>query len=49
LRPKIEAICRDNFRGLLEDAKTSNKTPTELVYERTENMVYSGADFDEML
>jgi glutamate dehydrogenase/leucine dehydrogenase len=49
LRPKIEAICRDNFRGLLEDAKTSNKTPTELVYERTENMVYSGADFDEIL
>jgi leucine dehydrogenase len=49
LRPKIEAVCRDNFRRLLEEAKTSNKTPTELVYERTENMVYFGADIDETL
>ena len=49
LRPKIEAVCRDNFRALLEQAKVANKTPTELVYERTENIVYLGADFDETL
>lgn len=49
LRPKIESVCRDDFRRLLEDAKTANKTPTELVYERTENKVYFGADLDETL
>ncbi|MFO7773170.1 MAG: Glu/Leu/Phe/Val dehydrogenase dimerization domain-containing protein [Dehalococcoidia bacterium] len=49
LRPKIEAVCRDNLRRLLEEAKTANKTPTELVYERTENMVYFGADFEDTL
>jgi glutamate dehydrogenase/leucine dehydrogenase len=49
LKRKIEAVCRDNFRRLLEEAKTANKTPTELVYERTENMVQCGTDFDETL
>jgi len=49
LRPKIEAVCRDNFRALLEQAKTGDKTPTELVYERTESMVYFGANFNETL
>ena len=49
LRPKIEAVCKHNFCRLLEEAKAADKTPTELVYERTENTVYFGADFDETL
>jgi glutamate dehydrogenase/leucine dehydrogenase len=49
LRPKIEAVCKRNFRKLLEEARAANKTPTELVYEQTEGAVYSGADFDETL
>ncbi|MGQ9546618.1 MAG: Glu/Leu/Phe/Val dehydrogenase dimerization domain-containing protein [Dehalococcoidia bacterium] len=49
LKPKIEAVCKHNFRRLLEEARAANKTPTELVYERTERMVYFGANFDETL
>jgi glutamate dehydrogenase/leucine dehydrogenase len=49
LRPKIEAVCKDNFRRLLEEAKTANKTPTEFAYEQIERMVYFGANFDETL
>jgi len=43
LNPKIELTCRTNFRRLLEEAKKKRKTPTELVYEQVEDMVYSGA------
>ena len=49
LKPKIERICRDNFRQLLEEAKATGKTPTELAYEKVEEMVYSGAEFSEKL
>ena len=49
LKPKIEKICRDNFRQLLEEAKATGKTPTELAYEKVEEMVYSGAEFSEKL
>jgi len=41
LNPKIELPCRTNFRKLLEEAKKGGKTPTELVYEKVEKMVYS--------
>jgi len=40
LNPKIELPCRTNFRKLLEEAKEKGKTPTELVYEKVEKMVY---------
>ncbi len=49
LKPRIELVCKDNFRRLLEVAKTTGKTPTELVYEEAEDMVYSGAEFSEKL
>ena len=42
LKPKIELPCRTHFRELLEQAKETGKTPTELVYEKVEKMVYSG-------
>jgi glutamate dehydrogenase/leucine dehydrogenase len=41
LNPKIELPCRTNFRKLLEEAREKGKTPTELVYEKVEAMVYS--------
>lgn len=42
LKPRIELACRTNFRKLLEEARETGKTPTELVYEKVEAMVYSG-------
>ena len=45
LKPKIELACRTNFRKLLEEAREMGKTPTELVYEKVEAMVYSGSRF----
>jgi len=45
LKPKIELPCRTNFRNLLEEARETGKTPTELVYEKVEAMVYSAAGF----
>jgi len=42
LRPRIELACRTNFRKLLEEARQTGKTPTELVYEKVEKMVYGG-------
>ncbi|MBW1690761.1 MAG: hypothetical protein JRJ70_08450 [Deltaproteobacteria bacterium] len=41
LNPKIELPCRTNFRRLLEEAMEKGTTPTELVYEKVEKMVYS--------
>ncbi|GAI05414.1 unnamed protein product, partial [marine sediment metagenome] len=45
LKPKIELPCCINFRKLLDEARETGKTPTELVYEKVEAMVYSGAGF----
>lgn len=42
LNPKIELTCRTNFRKLLKEAQEKRKTPTELVYEKVEDMVYGG-------
>jgi glutamate dehydrogenase/leucine dehydrogenase len=41
LKPKIELVCRDNFRKLLEEARETGKPPTVLVYEKVEAMIYS--------
>jgi leucine dehydrogenase len=49
IKPRIELVCRDNLRKLLNEAKRTGRTPTELVYEKIENMVYSGAEFSEAL
>jgi hypothetical protein len=49
VKPRIELVCRDNLRKLLEEAKRTGKTPTELVYKKVEDMVYSGAEFSEAL
>jgi len=40
LKPKIELPCRTYFREFLEQAKNTGKTPTELIYEKVEKMVY---------
>jgi len=42
LKPKIELPCRTHFREFLEQARKTGKTPTELVYEKVEKMVYGG-------
>ena len=44
LKPKIELVCRDNFRKLLEEARETGKPPTVLVYEKVEAMIYSEAE-----
>ncbi len=40
LNPRIELACRTKFRKLLEEAREKGATPTELVYEKVEKMVY---------
>lgn len=45
LKPKIELSCCTNFRKLLEEARETGRIATELVYEKVEAMVYSGAGF----
>jgi len=47
LKPKIELPCRTHFRELLEQARKTGKTPTELVYEKVEKMVYSGRELSQ--
>lgn len=42
LKPKIELPCRTNLRSILEEAKQTGRTPTELAYEKVEQMVYAG-------
>jgi len=42
LKPKIELPCRTHFREFLEQARKTGKTPTELVYDKVEKMVYGG-------
>jgi glutamate dehydrogenase/leucine dehydrogenase len=49
IEPRIESICRDNLRKLLDEAKRASKTPTELLYDKVENIVYSGVQFNEFL
>ena len=49
IKPRIELVCRDNLRKLLEEAKRTGKTPTELVYDKVEDLVYSGVEFSEAL
>jgi len=49
IRPRIELICRDNLRKLLDEAKKVDKTPTELIYAKVEDAIYSGISFGELL
>jgi len=49
IRPRIEQVCGSNLRQLLEEARITGKTPTELAYEQVEDMVYSGVEFSEAL
>ena len=41
IKPKIEAVCRDNLRKLFDKAKGGGKTPTELAYESVGSAVYN--------
>jgi glutamate dehydrogenase/leucine dehydrogenase len=49
IKPRIELVCGENLRKLLEEAKRTGKTPTELAYEKVEHLVYSGVEFGEEL
>jgi leucine dehydrogenase len=49
VKPRIELICRDNLRKLLDEAKRVNKIPTELIYGKVEDTIYSGNSFGELL
>jgi glutamate dehydrogenase/leucine dehydrogenase len=49
IKPRIELTCRDNLRKLLDEAKRVNKTPTELIYDKVENAIYSGTPVSELL
>jgi len=37
------------MRKLFDEAKRMGKTPTELVYDKVEDAIYSGISFSEML
>jgi glutamate dehydrogenase/leucine dehydrogenase len=49
IKPRIESVCRDNLRKLLDEAKRVDKTPTELIYDKVEDAIYSGVSFSELL
>ena len=49
IKPRIELICRDNLRKLLDEAKAVDKTPTELIYDKVEYAIYSGVSFNKLL
>jgi len=49
IKPRIELICRDNLRKLVDEAKRVRKTPTELLYDKVEDAIYSGVQFSELL
>lgn len=50
IKPRIEAVCRDNLRKLFNKAKGAGKTPTELAYETVESAVYNiNTEFSESL
>jgi len=49
IKPRIELICRDNLGKLFDEAKRVDKTPTELVYDKVEDAIYSGLSFSELL
>ncbi|MCL0092776.1 amino acid dehydrogenase [Dehalococcoidia bacterium] len=51
IKPRIEAVCRDNLRKLFDEAEATGKTPTELAYETVESTVYdiNAGAIDEMV
>ena len=49
IKPQIESICRDNLRKLLDEAKKVDRTPTELIYDKVENAIYTGVPFDKYI
>lgn len=49
IKPRIESICRDNLRKIFDEASSLGKTPTELLYDKVEDAVYSGVPFSDLL
>ena len=47
IKPRVERICGPNLRKLLEKAKRTGRTPTELIYEQIEEVIHSGVQFSE--
>ena len=48
MKPWIELICRDKLRKLLDEAKRVDKIPTELIYDKVEDAIYSSISFGEL-
>ena len=42
--PLLERVCRDGTRALLEEARTTGKTPTEVAYARIDRVLYGRID-----
>lgn len=40
LRPRLERVCREGTRALLEKATSTGKTPTRVAYEEMEKRIY---------
>jgi glutamate dehydrogenase/leucine dehydrogenase len=47
IKPRVERICGTNIRKILGESKETGKTPTELIYDNTEKVIYSGIHFSE--
>ena len=47
IKPRVERICGHNLRKLLEESKRTGRTPTELAYEKIEEVIHSGVRFSE--
>lgn len=49
IKPRIESICRDNLRKLLDEAQGADRTPTELIYGKVEDAIYMGVPFNKYI
>jgi hypothetical protein len=49
IKSLIELICGNNLIKLLDEVKRANKTPTELIYDKVEDAIYSRISFGELL
>jgi len=49
IKPLIQLICRNNLRKLLDEAKRADKIPTELIYDKIEDAIYSRISLGEPL
>jgi hypothetical protein len=48
-KPRTESICRDEPRRPLDEAEKVDETRTELIYNKVENIIYSGISSNGLL